>query len=84
MTFSIFAKIQDGRQKWEMCKFFRGAREVVLSTLGVQNLPEIAQSPTVFEKKKHFPFLPKFKMAAKIQEKSKFFKGPRGVVLRTL
>ena len=35
----------------------------VLGTLGVQNLPEIALSLTVFNKR-HFPLPPEFKMTA--------------------
>ena len=49
MTSSISAKIQDGGQKREKSKFFRGARGVALIILGVRNLPEIALSLTVFE-----------------------------------
>ena len=66
MTFSISSKIQDGSQKSEKSKFFRYPKGVVLSSLGVQNLPEITLSLTI---------------SAKIQdgslglEKSKFFRG---------
>ena len=56
MTFSISAKIQDGCQKSEKSKFFRGARGVVLGTLGVQNLPGNALSLTVFEINNIFHF----------------------------
>ena len=48
MIFSISATIQDGRQNLKS-KHFRGPGEVILSTLGVQNLPEISLSLTFFE-----------------------------------
>ena len=56
MTFSISAKNQDGSQKSEKSKFFRGGSEVVLCTLKVQNLPEIALSLTDFEINNIFHF----------------------------
>ena len=56
MTSSISAKIQDGSQKLDMSKFFRGARGVALIILGLQNLPEIALSPMVFEINDNFDF----------------------------
>ena len=43
------AKIQDGGQISEESKFFRGHRAVVLSTKGVQYLPQIALSLMVFQ-----------------------------------
>ena len=57
----ISAKIQDGDQKSEKPKFFRGASGVELSTLRGQNLPEIALSFTVFEQAIFF-------ISAKIQD----------------
>ena len=48
MIFSISTKIQDGGQNLKKSKFFYVAG-VVLGTIGVQNLPEIALSLMVFE-----------------------------------
>ena len=65
MTFSISAKIKDGGRNLEKSNFFKGPAGVVLSSLGVQNLPEITQSLTV-QDKQNFPFLPTFNKAPEI------------------
>ena len=49
MIFSISAKIQDGGKNSKKFKHLRGPTGVVLSTLGVQHLSEIALSLTVLE-----------------------------------
>ena len=49
MSVSISTKIQDGSKKSEKSQFFRGAKGVVLSALGVQNLVEITLSLMVIE-----------------------------------
>ena len=47
--FSISAITQDGSQNSKKSKHFRDAGKVILSTPGVQNLPEISLSLTVLE-----------------------------------
>ena len=68
----------------EKSNFFRYPREVVLGNLGSPKFARNCSISYSFREKQHFPFPPKLKMAAKKSEKSKFFRGARGVVLRTL
>ena len=56
MTCSISTKIQHGSQKLKMSKFFRVTREVVLSTLWVQNLDKIALSLMIYKINDSFHF----------------------------
>ena len=70
MTSSISAKIQDGGQKFEKFKFFRGATGVALITLGVQKLPETTLSLTIFEINDIFHFRHNSRWQPKFEEVS--------------
>ena len=59
-------------KNWKNLNLIRRARREVLSTLGVQNLPQMALSLTVFEINNIFHFCQKFKKAAEIRKNQKF------------
>ena len=84
MTSSISAKIQDGGQKLEKSKHFRGPIEVVLSTLGG---PKFAWNLSIsygFRDKWHFPFGDKIQDGGWISDKAKFLRGPTVVLSANL
>ena len=70
-TFSICAKIQDSSQNLEKSKFFRGHRGVFLGIQG-SNFAQNRSISYHFLEKQHFPFAPKFKIAAKIWKSQNF------------
>ena len=49
LSISYGFEIHDGHLKSEKSKFFTGATGVVISTLGIEKLPKITLSVTVFE-----------------------------------